>query len=182
MTNDSILAGDTRADDAGDGVPPRCPACGTPPRRRAARFCHTCGRVLTVDDGYAPIDLLRASYHAQHVSPASRVVHRRRAADCAARLPSPGATSFIPRQNRAAAFALASIVYALIPLLGIVFCLPAIVFGGCGVLVANRIAPNLRSPERDGHRAARFSFFVGWWLLSLQLLLWWALAWNSQNF
>lgn len=180
MTINSSSAGDMiKTADAGDEGLHLCPACGASVRRRAARYCNTCGRSFAIDDDYAPVDLLRASYHAQHSSPASRVVHRRRAADRSAR-PQPAsrraASSFIPRQNRAAAFALASIVYAMIPLLGIIFCFPAIAFGGWGALAAGRRASLLINPERDGRRAARFSFFAGWLLLCLQLFLWWMLA------
>lgn len=180
MTIDSGSAGNMmQAANAGDEPARHCPACGTLARRRAARFCHTCGRGFATDDGYAPADSLRASYHAQHSSPASRVVHRRRVADRAprARFASPRLVSvFIPQQNRFAAFALASVVYALIPLLGIIFCLPAIAFGGWGALAANRRPATLHNPQTDGRRAARFSFFAGWLLLCLQLLLWWMLA------
>lgn len=181
MMYDSSSANDMmKAEGAGDEAVRRCPACGTTPRRRAALFCHTCGRRFAIDEDYTPVDLLRASYHAQHSSPASRVVHRRRVADRRAARAQPvharAASSFIPRHNRIAAFALASIVYAMIPLLGIIFCLPAIAFGGWGALAGDRRASVLITSERDGRRAARFSFFAGWLLLCVQLLLWWILA------
>lgn len=174
MTGDLILAGDmTTVADAGEEAARSCPACGTSASRRAARFCRTCGRGFAVDDGYAPVDFLRASYHAQHSSPASRVVHLRRAADRAsrARIVSPrAASSLIPQQNRVAAFALASIVYALVPLLGIIFCPAAILFGGWAATATKPHTHTLRGAETDGRRAARFSFLAGWLLLCLQLL------------
>src|SRR6476620_11247187 len=40
-----------------------CSACGTEARRRFARFCRVCGKLLQED--YEPLDTLRSSYRLQ---------------------------------------------------------------------------------------------------------------------
>lgn len=148
-----------------------CPACGASARRASARFCHTCGRRFAVDLTYVPTDALRASYHLQQSPSALRVKHkpfqrlpRSRAAHANSRAPRASSG------NPLAALALASVAYALIPFLGILFCPGAITFGCWGVTRAGRL------PNGDGHRAALFSICAGMLILVAQLLLWWMLS------
>ena len=144
-----------------------CPACGAKARRLAARFCHTCGRSFAIDSDYLPADALRASYHLQREAarPALRVRHKSVAQEFVARRGS-AKLPFAPRRNSAAALALAAIVYALIPFLGIIFCPAAIL---CGMLGAVRAR---RSFAMDGWRAALFSIFAGVGIFCAQVWLW----------
>lgn len=143
-----------------------CPACGTRARRVAARFCRTCGRRFAADIGYLPCDSLRASYHLQqHATHATNMTPHHRTT-CT---PPETGKPFVPTRNSVAALALASVAYALIPFLGILFCPVAISFGAWGAARAARVA------QVDGWRAAVFSIVCGILLLVAQLLLWWML-------
>jgi ribosomal protein L37AE/L43A len=148
-----------------------CPACGAVARRSGARFCHTCGRRFATDAAYLPTDALRASYHLQQYGSASRAKLK----------PAPHRShsfvyghnrkpSFTPSQNSIAALALASVAYALIPFLGILFCPGAILFGGWGAVRARNL------PGMDGRRAALFSVCAGILIFVAQLLLCWMLS------
>jgi hypothetical protein len=82
-------------------------------------------------------------------------------------------------ENGAAATAMAFVVYALVPYLGILFCPGALLFGGVGLVRAWR-AP------RPGHaRAAALSLALGLLVLCAQILLWWILyevpGWSLQS-
>lgn len=150
-------------------VLPVCPACGARARRAAASFCHTCGRAFALDAGYMPADALRASYHLQReiARPSLRVRHKSDAyaresvmRHGRAKLP------FAPAYNSAAALALAAIVYALIPFLGIIFCPGAIVCGGLGAVRARRLF------AMDGWRASLFSICAAVLIFCAQVWLW----------
>jgi len=82
-------------------------------------------------------------------------------------------------ENGAAATAMAFVVYALVPYLGILFCPGALLFGGVGLVRAWR-------EPRSGHaRAAVLSLALGLLVLCAQLLLWWVLykvpEWTRQS-
>jgi hypothetical protein len=72
-------------------------------------------------------------------------------------------------ESGAAATAMAFVVYALVPYLGILFCPGALVFGGVGLVRA------WRSPQAGHARAAAWSLALGLLVLCAQLLLWWLL-------
>ena len=153
-----------------------CDACGARARREAARFCATCGHVL--GGGYFPADSLRASYRFErapvsHCLEASRGVGRARVRPGPyTRKPSARAgRELMPRRTEsgAATTAMAFVVYALVPYLGILFCPGALVFGGVGLVRA------WRSPQAGHARASAWSLALGLLVLCAQLLLWWVL-------
>jgi hypothetical protein len=148
---------------------PVCPACGATARRVVARFCYTCGRAFAIDSDYLPADALRASYHLQReiARPSLRVKHES-AAHARESVAQYGRTKlpFAPARNSAAALALAGIVYALIPFLGIIFCPGAIVCGMMGAVRARR------SFAMDGWRASLFSIVAGVVIFCAQVWLW----------
>lgn len=148
-----------------------CPACGAAAHRPGARFCHTCGRGFATDAAYLPTDALRASYHLQQHGSIPRMKLK-----SAPRLSPSVASSriqkrqFTPSQNSIAAIALASVAYALVPFLGIIFCPGAILFGSWGAVRSRSL------PGMDGRRAALFSVCAGILIFVAQLLLWWMLS------
>ncbi|HEX6624572.1 MAG TPA: hypothetical protein VF064_12745 [Pyrinomonadaceae bacterium] len=165
-----------------------CPACGAQARRTDARFCATCGRRLA-DEEYFPTDALLASYHQQRRRPsldgaaAKKVGDRPRAVfykrDARPRAARPD--MFSDRHgNNAAQTAMAFVVYALVPYLGILFCPGALLMGGVGLLRARR------APHVGGHRASLASIALGLLLFVAHLLLWWILfkvpEWTRQAF
>ena len=77
----------------------------------------------------------------------------------------------MPRRTEsgAATTAMAFVVYALVPYLGILFCPGALVFGGVGLVRA------WRSPQAGHARASAWSLALGLLVLCAQLLLWWIL-------
>lgn len=170
--NDEHRDGGGRSDDAlriqGARLP-SCPACGATARRAAARYCHTCGRAFAIDGEYLPADALRASYHQQRevTRPSLRVRHK---SDAYAResvaRKERGKLPFAPSYNSAAALALAAIVYALIPFIGIIFCPGAILCGTYGAVRARR------SLAMDGWRASLFSIVAAVLIFCLQVWLW----------
>ena len=165
-----------------------CPACGAQPRRTDARFCATCGRRLA-DEGYFPTDALLASYHQQRRRPSldgaldgaaakkadARALFYEKDARPRAARPE---MLFEKNVNNAAQTAMAFVVYALVPYLGILFCPGALVMGGVGLLRARR------APHVGGRRAALTSIALGLLLFVAHLLLWWILftvpEWTRQ--
>jgi hypothetical protein len=153
-----------------------CDACGTGARRDSARFCATCGHVL--GGGYFPTDALRASYRFErapvsHCLEASRgpVRARPRPRAYTPIRPARAGRELMPRRNEsgAAATAMAFVVYALVPYLGILFCPGALFFGGVGLVRA------WRAPQEGHARASAWSLALGLLVLCAQLLLWWIL-------
>lgn len=133
-----------------------CLACGASARRAAAKFCWTCGRELAAD--YFPGDSLRASYRQtslvkskrEDAAPPKRVLVQKNAPTFAVTL----------------AFAFA--VYSLVPLLGIVFCLPAVALGALD-LARRRAFPHKTRP-------AQAAIILGASLFVVQVFLWLAVG------
>jgi hypothetical protein len=74
-----------------------------------------------------------------------------------------------PPQNNAAAFARAFATYALVPYLGIIFCLGAVLMGTIAVAKSHRA-------HQAGAREGGYIWIVsGLLILGIQLLLWWIL-------
>lgn len=63
--------------------------------------------------------------------------------------------------------ALAFVTYALVPYLGILFCVPAVVMGGFG------LARWRRAPLLGGRSASVIGIVLGLLILGVQLFLWW---------
>lgn len=157
---------------------PVCPACGARARRPDARFCATCGRRLD-EDSYFPTDALLASYHQQQRRPAPHkpiaakmmeargAVHEQRRTRM--RAGSRPIMLFQKNNNSAATTAMAFVVYALVPYLGILFCPGALVMGGIGLLRARR------APHLGGGAASVASILLALVLVCAHLLLWWIL-------
>lgn len=159
--------GDTKQDgeEAAETAPvPVCPACGAAARRRAARFCATCGRSL--EGQYLPADALRASYH----------LHRGGSGRKSTRIAPPVSkkrpmSNMLPQMNRngASTTALAFTTYALVPFLGILFVPGAVLIGAVG------LAYSYHAPQRGGRRASFASMVLGLVILGVQVVLWWVI-------
>ena len=176
-----------------------CPACGATSRRTSAHFCATCGREFD-DEGYLPLDSIRASYHLQnsqtgstmrdgarrsssnsghggsrhhHRAPVTPLLPTRRRA-------RQRAMPFTKNSNSASTTALAFVTYALVPYLGILFCPGALLLGSIGLMRARRM------PHVGGRRASVMSISMGALILCAQLVLWWILykvpEWTQRNF
>jgi len=91
---------------------PACPACGERARRASARYCATCGRHLRERD-YTPTDALRASYRWPRIAP--RVAYSD---------PAQVAAAWRHRNDQMAR-GYVFLAYALIPFVGVVFCVCA---------------------------------------------------------
>ncbi|MEJ7617681.1 MAG: hypothetical protein WKF30_12125 [Pyrinomonadaceae bacterium] len=132
-------------------------------RRIDARFCCVCGRRLSV--GYLPADALRASYRA-HETPAS--ARRQTFQPATHTVPMhPPKRGVAKNGNGLSLAALAFVTYALVPYLGILFCVPAVVMGGFG------LARWRRAPLVGGRRASMIGIVLGLLILGVQLFLWW---------
>jgi hypothetical protein len=139
-----------------------CPACGAAARRASAHFCSTCGRGLR-EHAYAPADSLFASYHQQHTRPAmlfeqemSGVGERRATA----------VEQFEEPRVLAAGSALVVIIFAFVPLIGVLFCPCAVVMG---------VIQLRRAPDSHGRRVAIFNIVFGIFVLGAHAFLWWLL-------
>ena len=136
--------------------------------------------------GYVPADSLLASYRFERprasfdVNVAQRRAPRRRANVRVA--PKGLRIEVMPRRNGngASTSALACVVYALVPYLGILFCPGALLFGGVGLL------RSLRAPHAGGRRESALGISLGLVILCAQLVLWWILykvpEWSRGNF
>lgn len=133
-----------------------CRACGGSARRGNARFCATCGKVMSED--YQPLDALRASYKLQ-----GKTLETKPA-------PQPEIKNLFERNdNAASATAWAFVVYSLVPYIGILFCPGAFLMGGVGILVAQR------RPYLGGGRTAAYSIALSLVIFGIQIFLWWLL-------
>jgi hypothetical protein len=174
MSPPSESARGARAGEVSPAATPRaCGSCGARARRSGALYCSTCGGAL--GEGYFPADSLRASYRFERPREtwgpriATRDARRRHLDVRAA--PKRLRVEVTPRVNKngASSSALACVVYALVPYLGILFCPGALVFGGVGLV------RSWRAPHAGGRREAALGVLLGLLILCAQLLLWWIL-------
>jgi hypothetical protein len=136
-----------------------CQACGTAARRRTARFCAVCGKLLFLE--YQPMDALFSSYHLQR---------GHFAANTAPPVEKNKTQSLFKKdENSAATTAMAFVVYSLVPFLGILFSPGALIMGGVGLFVS------YQKPALGGRQTSANSIFLGLVIATIQLLLWWLL-------
>ena len=108
------------ADEQPAAESPSCPACGARSRRASARYCATCGRHLRERD-YGPADRLRASYRWPNITPPrARPSHAR-------------AAPLWRHRNEQTAHGYFFLAYALVPIVGVVFCACAVACCAAGL-------------------------------------------------
>ena len=134
-----------------------CSACGANGNRASAKFCADCGKIMNQD--YAPLDQLWASYNLQSRDESQKVEKPQQEIKELFQKPS----------NGAAATAMAFVVYSLVPYLGILFCPGAILMGGIGLAVS------YQKPQLGGRQTATYSICLGAIITAIQVLLWWLL-------
>lgn len=133
-----------------------CPACGAMVTRSADGSCGVCGKLLR--EGFQPLDAIRSSHRMQRV--------RLNMPDAG---PADSIALFEERRSLVSNTAWACTVYSMVPYIGVVFILPALLTGGFSYFRARR--RNLAEEERQAHICIGASFLV----LSIQLVLWWLL-------
>lgn len=132
-----------------------CPACGAEATRETAKFCLTCGKSLR--ESYQPLDTLRASYRLQGKSFALNN-QKTEVRDL-----------FELNKNPVSETAWACFVYSLVPYLGILFIPLTLVAGTVGFLIA------LNHPHLGGRKLSLASVGLSFFVLAVQILLWWLL-------
>jgi hypothetical protein len=137
---------------------PNCSVCGGAARRDEAKFCAVCGHDLR--EGYAPLDVLRASYNLRETK--QKTIVSRPNNVQVNRL-------FEENVNGASTTAMACVVYSLVPYLGILFCPGALLLGGIGLAVS------YQKPQLGGRQTATYSILLGTVVFGIQILLWWLL-------
>ena len=130
-----------------------CAACGAEARRETANFCLVCGKFL--DEGYEPLDTLRASYKLQGKSFAGEKKEI--------------ANLFEQNKNSVSQMAWACLVYSFVPYLGILFVPFTLGFGSYAYLTA------VRQPDLGGSKLALLSISLSFIVLAVQIFLWWLL-------
>lgn len=131
-----------------------CSACGAESRRLSAKFCFTCGKLL--NEGYQPLDTLRASYRMQGKS-----FLRENSVSV-----NDSADIFQREQNDMAQSAWACCVYSMVPYLGILFIPITLILGALGIAAA------VRHPRLGGRQIAMVSVGLSFLILFLQVFLW----------
>ncbi len=134
-----------------------CAACGAQAQRLNSKFCAICGKIMNQD--YAPLDSLWASYNLQTRSESQKVAQPKQEIK----------ELFEKPRNGAATTAMAFVVYSLVPYLGILFCPGAILMGGIGLAVS------YQKPHLGGRQTATYSICLGAIIAAIQVLLWWLL-------
>ena len=76
---------------------------------------------------------------------------------------------FEENKNTASETAWAFAIYSMVPYLGILFCPGAVVMGSVGVLIS------YRKPKLGGGRTSVMSIAGGFFVLGIQIFLWWLL-------
>jgi hypothetical protein len=156
---------------------PACQSCDAFARRADARFCAACGQQLTTD--YYPADALRASYrqiqtpfapHQPQPLPGRRSPRRDNTLQV---------KKIDERAHAVSCPSLAFATYALVPYLGIIFCLPAIIIGCAGLINASYNVGNNRGhafyAATRRRRDSLAGIMLGVMILVMQLFLWWLL-------
>jgi hypothetical protein len=133
-----------------------CSACGAEARRGNAKFCLICGKLLRED--YQPLDTLRASYRLQGKSFEFQKPETEEITDL-----------FEQNKNSISQMAWASLVYSMVPYLGILFIPFTFLIGSYGYLIT------LRQPKIGGRKLALISVGVSFIVLAVQIFLWWLL-------
>lgn len=131
-----------------------CQGCGARPRRGDAKFCLICGKLLRED--YQPLDRLRSSYKLQGTD--FRYVEEEEIVNL-----------FEENQNNVSHTAWASLVYSMVPYLGIVFVPFTVLIGSMGYFAA------VRRPQIGGRRLSAKSVAASFVVLGVQVFLWWLL-------
>lgn len=133
-----------------------CSACGAEARRGNAKFCLVCGKLLRED--YQPLDTLRASYRMQ-----GKTFEFQRAE------PEEVKDLFEQNKNSVSQMAWACLIYSMVPYLGILFIPLTFFIGGAGYAVA------VRQPQLGGRKLALVSVAISFFVLAVQIFLWWLL-------
>lgn len=131
-----------------------CAACGTLIERRFAKYCRICGKFLF--EKYQPLDNLRASYRMQ-----GKAIISEKASE-----PEDMRDLFETNKNARSQTTWACFVYSLVPYIGIIF-IPMTFFFGTSALIA--------APKYGGKKLAVVSMILSFFVLAIQLLLWWLL-------
>ena len=130
-----------------------CPACGAESEREFSKYCRVCGKFLAED--YQPLDTLRAANRLH----GKAIVFEKKQIAKAENL-------FELSENTRAETARASLVYSLVPYIGIIF-IPLTFFIAGTALVA--------SPKYGGKKIALTSIGLSFVVLAVQIFLWWLL-------
>ncbi len=133
-----------------------CAACGTATEREFAKYCRVCGKFLPED--YQPLDTLRASHR----------LHGKAIVFEGQELMQPEKL-FETNENGIAQTAWASLVYSLVPYLGIVFIPLTLLMGGAGIFVS------FQKPALGGRQLSVAAISLSFVVLAIQILLWWLL-------
>lgn len=134
-----------------------CSACGAEARRDDAKYCLVCGKFLRED--YEPLDALRSAHRLQGQSfLIENTPSREEITDL-----------FEQNENAVSQIAWACFVYSLVPYIGIVFVPFTFLVGGFGYAVS------LRQPHLGGRKLALVSFGLSFFVLVIQIFLWWLL-------
>jgi len=139
-----------------EGEPQFCAACGAEPRRTFAKYCSVCGKRM--DEGYEPLDAIRASYNLRANVTVSPILFHEESRNL-----------FEQNKNAISQTAWACVVYSMVPYLGILFLPFAFAVGGAGYIVS------IRQPDRGGRRLALICVVLSVVILGIQILLWWLL-------
>ncbi len=131
-----------------------CAACGAEIGREFAKFCRVCGKFLPED--YQPLDTLRSSNRMQ----GKAIVFEKKVEE------EEIVDIFAINKNARSQSAWASLVYSLVPYLGIIF-IPMTFFLGISALIA--------SSRFGGKKLALVSMALSLVVLAIQILLWWLL-------
>ncbi len=133
-----------------------CPACGTTAARAGANYCLVCGKILSED--YQPLDTLRSAHRLQGKAFLVENTESEHIENLFAR-----------NENGIAHTAWASLVYSMVPYLGILFIPFTLIFGAGGVAVS------YKDPVLGGRRLALISIGMSFVVLAIQVFLWWLL-------
>lgn len=134
-------------------IPNQCVACGAETERDSAKYCRVCGKFLPED--YQPLDTLRAANRLH----GKVIVFEKNESKRTENL-------FEINENMRSETARASLVYSLVPYVGIIF-IPITFLLASSALVA--------SPKYGGKKIALTSIGLSFVVLAIQIFLWWLL-------